>query len=157
MVSMNKSFQNCSVLILFLLLVVVLSGCSAIPRVKLTDNSMEPNFFEGDQFDVYEISQNDISRGDLLYFKLSFSEQYLVKRVVGLPNETIMIRDGEIYIDDILLEETYKVIPPNYEIQVQLTNDMYFLLGDNRANSMDSHNFGPISIEEIVDLAIPVK
>lgn len=74
-----------------------------------------------------------------------------VKRVVGLPGDTVEIQDGYLYVNGERYEEEYLTNRPNYEMAAYtVPEDMFFVLGDNRSNSNDSHLIGPISREMIV-------
>ncbi len=74
-----------------------------------------------------------------------------VKRVVGLPGDTVEIKDGYLYVNGEKYEEDYLTHRPNYNMQpYTVPEDMFFVLGDNRSNSNDSHIIGPISRDMIV-------
>jgi signal peptidase I len=76
--------------------------------------------------------------------------------LIGLPNETISIRDGKVYINGSVLEEPYEVVPPPYKMaELKLDEDSYFVLGDNRADSSDSHQWGPRKGSDIKGKAVP--
>ena len=112
-------------------------------RVSQTGYSMEPNFHDGDIFRVETIPLADLQRGDLIV--VEHEGNLLLKRLIGLPNETVAIRDGIVYINGSALDEPYDVVPATYTMDdVQLDNDSYFILGDNRPDSIDSHQLGPI-------------
>jgi signal peptidase I len=76
----------------------------------------------------------------------------LIKRVIGLPGETIEIKAGRVYINGTKIEEPYitSFCEVSCDKQWTLKDDEYFVLGDNRNNSMDSHSFGPINRHLIV-------
>lgn len=74
-----------------------------------------------------------------------------VKRVVGLPGDTVEIRDGYLYVNGVKYEEDYLTHRPNYSMSAYtVPENMFFVLGDNRSNSNDSHIIGPIPREMIV-------
>lgn len=124
--------------------------------------SMEPNFHEHEYLMVDEISYRfkAIERGEIVVFRYPKDPQeYYIKRVIGLPGETVSIKDGYVYItgtDGVTskLEESYL---PSYvttvalsEEPVTLDSDEYYVLGDNRNGSKDSRSFGPVQKSFIV-------
>jgi signal peptidase I len=123
-------------------------------RVKINGYSMEPNFTDGDVFKIEEIPLTDLKRGDLVLVEVNGN--LLIKRLIGLPNETISIRDGKVFINGNALEEPYNVVSPLYTIDaVRLDEDFYYVLGDNRNDSSDSHAWGPVKGSAIKGRAVP--
>lgn len=127
--------------------------------------SMEPNFYDHEYLIIDEITYRFRSpkRGDIVVFKYPKDpSQYFIKRVVGLPGETIFIEDGQVYLKNIhnnefeLLAENYLSpgmethLPLNGYSHVFLGDDGYFLLGDNRDQSLDSRVFGPVKKDLII-------
>lgn len=106
---------------------------------------------EGDTAYVF----NPPQRGDIVVFHLADRQQAdLVKRVVGLPGETVEMRDGRVYVDERLLEEPYlSAFDDSDEPPIVVSEGHYYVLGDNRAVSFDSRSMGPISLEYIVGKA----
>lgn len=80
------------------------------------------------------------------------SEDY-IKRVVGLPGEQIRIRGGEVVVDGVPLQEPYVANQGAYSGAWRLGSDEYFVLGDNRGNSSDSHMWGTLPEENIIGRA----
>jgi len=123
-------------------------------------SSMEPNFYEKDYLIVNEISYrfNAPKRGDIIVFKYQEGnkKEYLIKRIVGLPGESVVIKDGKVYVKNsdgqLLLEEPY--LPIDRETKGEMTEEIkegnFFVLGDNRPVSLDSRYFGQISGSKIV-------
>lgn len=119
--------------------------------------SMEPTFYERDYLLIDEISYrfNEPRRGDVVVFRYPEDPQeHFIKRLIGLPGETVHIADGNVSITDAagntkILKESYL---PNYVKTVGWTvNDItlkpneYYFLGDNRNGSKDSRVFGPVN------------
>lgn len=125
----------------------------AIPRYEVEGHSMEPSFHSEERVVVstvhYQLS--DPQRGDVVVFE---REKNLIKRVIGLPGETVRLRNGQVFINGQLLQEDYIdrfcTLGTCRDTTWQLGEDEYFVLGDNRVNSHDSHNFGPIHRDQII-------
>lgn len=120
--------------------------------------SMEPSFHNGDYLLVDELSYRfrEPQRGEVVVFEspLNPSQRY-IKRIIGLPEETIEIENGEVIIkkdtiSQTLDETTYLGgFETPGDITVTLQEDEYFLLGDNRDSSYDSRRWGPLPKENI--------
>ena len=123
--------------------------------------SMEPNLHDYEYLIIDEISYRfqEPKRGEIVVIKYPFSpNQHFIKRVVGLPGEKIHVTAGKVYIfnqdypDGIELEENYlspDVTTPG-EVEVELSENEYYFLGDNRSASLDSRAFGPLTKDSIV-------
>jgi signal peptidase I len=152
---MPKSWQ-CLIVAVAVLATVQIACGQQSSRVKLSGESMRPNFADGDIFMVEEVPLTDLKRGDLVLVKNPLNDNALLKRLVGLPGETVSIHDGKVYINGIALEEPYEVVPPLYNREdVKLDSDSYYVLGDNRNDSLDSHVWGPIEGSNITGKATP--
>lgn len=90
--------------------------------------------------------------------ELGYREDMMIKRVIGLPGETVELIEGKYYIDGELLEEDYldegTITEPKIGTHWELGEDEYFVSGDNRGNSSDSRNYGPLHKDEIKGKAI---
>lgn len=125
--------------------------------------SMEPSFHTHEYLLIDEISYrfNEPERGDVVVFRYPRGPQeYFIKRIIGMPGETVEIKEGRVYIYNEVHPEG-KVLEENYleqdtethgleEGRRELEDDEYFLLGDNRNSSKDSRNFGPVKESFIV-------
>ena len=131
--------------------------------VTMQEGSMEPTLASGDRFFINRMAYKlgTPERGDLIVFKTSPKEDASlhIKRVIGLPGETIQIKDGQILING----ETYKEgrdfpsisSPGLAEEEISLQNGEYFVLGDNRNNSSDSRDMsvGNVRRDKIIGRA----
>lgn len=131
-------------------------------RTGVSGSSMETTLSDGDQLIVDKISYRfrDPKRYDIVVFPYRYEENtYYIKRIIGMPGETIQIVDGYVYIDGEPLEEHYGNEVMNKagtaEEPLTLGEDEYFVLGDNRNNSQDSRaaNVGTIHREDIIGRA----
>ncbi len=130
--------------------------------------SMEPNFHDHEYLLIDEISYRfrEPARGEIVVFRYPRDQkEFFIKRIIGLPGETVELRDNAIYIynDDnpegFLLDELSYLSPEVKTVSlgedtIALGNDEYFLLGDNRSRSMDSRQFGSVQKSLIVGRAI---
>ncbi|MDE2858632.1 MAG: signal peptidase I [Chloroflexota bacterium] len=145
--------------VVFVVAVTVLFDL-AIPRSLVDGHSMEPTFYGDDRLVVSRIHYllGSPERGDILVFNSlvpSESERgiMLIKRVVGLPGETVEMRDQRVYIDGNALEEPYIKELCRHRCSDKtwvLGQDEYFMMGDNRNNSRDSRVFGAVPLGKIV-------
>ena len=148
----------------FQILVVVVFGIMTamclFSTVAMQEGSMEPTFSTGNKFLVNKVIYkfSEPKRGDIIVFKTSPDDDASlhIKRVIGLPGETIQIRDGQILIDGVTYREGRdlpKISNPGLATnEVYLESDEYFVLGDNRNNSEDSRygDIGNINKKYIV-------
>jgi signal peptidase I len=130
-----------------------------LPRYIVDGASMQPNFHTSERVIVDRLSMilSGPSRGDIVVLESPRSdEDLLIKRVIGLPGEHVAIQNGRVYIDGALLEEPYVEEFCTYlscEGEWMLGSDEYFVLGDNRNHSLDSHSFGPVKEDAIQGIA----
>ena len=124
--------------------------------------SMEPNLHNDQRVLVIKASYwfGDPQRGDVIIFDHPEDpSRTLIKRVIALPGEQVEIKDGQVYITDIndytfLLTEPYINEEPNYTYGPRVVaEDEYFVLGDNRNSSTDSHSWGMLPGDNIIGKA----
>lgn len=143
--------------IVFTLLIYILVRHFLFENYRVVGYSMTPTL-EDDQFLVVnklDYRLHDPQRGDIVVLRdPRDGDRKLIKRLIGLPGETVEIRQGEVYINDQRLDELYIASPGHYSLApTAVPIEHYFVLGDNRNNSSDSHNWGTLSGDEIVGKA----
>lgn len=148
--------------IIISLLIIVPIRYFLIQPFYVKGASMEPNFFDHEYLIIDEISYRfkEPQRGEVIVFHYPKDpSQFFIKRVIGLPGETIKLHDGQITIINqerpqgfVLDETTYleKETRTRGELEIKLKPDEYFVLGDNRSSSLDSRIFGPIKRKNII-------
>lgn len=114
--------------------------------------SMEPTLHENQRLIVEKVSYrlNAPQRGDVVVVDVIDSDVPLIKRVVGLPGETVEIRDNAVLVNGRTLAEPY--LPPLWQVNyppTQVPENFVFVMGDNRPVSRDSRSFGPVAIDQI--------
>ena len=99
--------------------------------------------------------QKTPQRGDIVIFALPMdTKQEMIKRVIGLPGETVAIKDGVVTINNAPINESFITEPPLYSGEWTVPKGQYFVLGDNRNNSADSHSWGFLPQENIIAKAV---
>ncbi len=158
-----KEILSTSVYLLLVLLGAYLIVTFVGQRTQVSGSSMETTLSNEDQLIVDKISYRikDPKRFDIIVFPFQYDkEKYYIKRIIGMPGETVQIDDdGTIYIDGKPLEENYgrEVIrdPGRASEAIKLGADEYFVMGDNRNNSSDSRDpaVGNIHRKDIIGRA----
>lgn len=125
------------------------------PRYAVEGHSMEPNLHETARLFTIDIGLVPrLQRGDLVIARSPIGEINVVKRLIGLPGETVEIMQGVVYVDGTRLDEPYVRNHARYSGVWHLGLDEYFVLGDNRSHSTDSHNYGPLPRARIEGVAL---
>ncbi|MDF9408165.1 MAG: Signal peptidase I S [Pelotomaculum sp. PtaB.Bin013] len=125
---------------------------SMLPTLKVGDHLIIDKLF-------YKLNgTRGINRGDIVVFNppesADLNEKVLIKRVIGLPGETISIKGGLVYINGKQLDEPYILEKPNTDFAPFMVPDNeLFVMGDNRNNSYDSRFWGPVSLANIIGKA----
>lgn len=132
---------------IIIIIVVILVRTFIATPVRVNGSSMYPTL-KGNEIMLLN-KLGHINRFDIVVLKIDGREDNLIKRIIGLPGETVEIKDNDIYINDKKIEDKYGY-GVTYNIdKVTLKKDEYFILGDNRKISLDSRVFGTIHKDEI--------
>ena len=130
---------------------------TAIQTFIVVGSSMEPSFHSGQRILVNKAIYylHEPERGDVIVFKPLDNERAdYIKRVIALPGDTVEITMETVYINDSKLAEPYIKAPPSYTLDKQkMPANNYFVLGDNRNNSNDSHNSWLVPRQHIIGKA----
>lgn len=127
-------------------MVVLIRSFIATP-VRVDGDSMNKTFKNGDILILYKLSE--IKRFDVIVLHEEKDNEKIIKRIIGMPGDTVAIKDGEIYINDEKIDDEYAYGMTSDYDRITLKSDEYFILGDNRLISKDSRYFGPIKEKEI--------
>ena len=114
--------------------------------------SMEPNLHENQRIIVEKVSYRfeQPARGDIVVVDVADSDVPLIKRVVGLPGESVGIINGQLIVNEQVLNEPYLSPFPTYNYPMTIVpDDHIFVMGDNRPVSRDSRSFGAISLDAV--------
>lgn len=138
-------------LVLSVLLFLAINTISA--RIRVDGSSMEPTLQSGEFIVVnrlaYKFGEPELSDVVVFHFPGDPGLEY-IKRVVGLPGDSIRIMDGTVFVNDQPLNEPYIAAQPRYNGSWNVPEDHIFVLGDNRNNSSDSHNWGAVPMENVI-------
>jgi signal peptidase I len=144
-------------LVLSVVLFVSINLISA--RIRVDGASMEPTLISGEYVIVSRLSYRlgTPQRGDIIvfHFPRDPKEEY-IKRVIGLPGDEVEVRTGAVSINGQPLDETYLKAKMDYTGSWRIPAGQLFVLGDNRNNSSDSHDWGTVPMEYVVGKAILV-
>ncbi|OGY60516.1 MAG: signal peptidase I, partial [Candidatus Colwellbacteria bacterium RIFCSPLOWO2_02_FULL_45_11] len=142
------------ILAVVLISIYVIYGFIAQPFL-VQGASMEPNFSSGDYLLVDEATYyfREPVRGEVIVFKNpNDADEFYIKRIVGLPGEEVIVSDNEVFVNGELVDEPYLAdgIKVDGRYVFQLDQDQYFVMGDNRPQSFDSRNWGPLGEDLII-------
>ena len=157
-VHISRTFLKEAAFTICLALVIFIAIQAILVQIVVEQTSMIPSIEDGQRVLINKVTYyfHDPERGDIIVFNpLDQSGKIpLIKRIVGLPGETVEIESGLVYIDEFPLEEPYIRSHPNYVLApIIVPEQHYFVLGDNRNNSRDSHQGWTVPEDNIVGKA----
>lgn len=157
-IQLLRSLREVLETVLPALLIALLINIFIGQATRVEGQSMEPSLYTNQRLVVEKVSYrlHGPDRFDVVVLRApNQGSDPLIKRVIGLPGETVEIHDGHVYINGELLKEDYisQETRPGREPKVLVPPLHVFVLGDNRNHSNDSRSFGPVPIEDIVGRA----
>ena len=139
-----------------LTLVIFVLVNAATGRFRIEGASMEPNLHDSEYVLIDKISYrlHAPERGDVIVFERQGVERDYIKRVIGLPGDSVQIAGGKVLVNGRALDEPYLNTTMLNDMPArQIEADRYFVMGDNRNNSSDSRSFGSIAAKDIIGRA----
>ena len=168
---LRETLETIGLAFLLFLLINIVSA-----RARVDGYSMLPTLNDGEFVLVSRLTNlfGGYQHGDIIVFRPpmypeasffrhllglpSISDEYedYIKRVIGLPGETVKVENGSVFIDGVRLIEPYIAAPPDYSGEWTVPAGELFVLGDNRNNSADSHVWGFLPIKNVLGRAVVV-
>lgn len=156
--------ENIRLVAIALILAILIRIFIAEPRYIPSD-SMIPTLHTGDRLVVEKVSYHfhPPKTGDIVVFEppeqlqsLGYrKDQVFIKRIIGKPDDLVRVNNGKVYINDRPLSEDYIAEPPDYQlVSVKVPEAEFFVMGDNRNDSNDSHIWGFLPKQNIIGRAI---
>jgi signal peptidase I len=142
------------------LAVILFLGINTVSaRVRVDGFSMIPTLKDGEFVLVSKVNYRfgNVERGDIIVFHFPLDpQQELIKRVIGLPGDTVNVQNGTVSVNGQMLTEPYISAAPAYSGVWTVPQGQLFVLGDNRNDSSDSHSWGFLPFEKVVGKAVVI-
>ena len=135
-----------------IIIAVILIRTFIITPVRVDGASMDQTLEDGQILLLYKLS--NIDYGDIVVLDEKKEGEIIIKRIIGMPGDTVSINDNTVYVNGEELEEDYAYGETSDYEEITLGDDEYFILGDNRPISKDSRYFGPVKEDEIIGKVI---
>ena len=137
---------------------ILFLGINAVSaRIRVDGESMLPTLRSGEFVVVNRLAYRlgSPGHGDVIVFRFPRDpHQEYIKRVIGLPGDRVNVARGLVTINGQAMAEAYIAAPPGYQGEWVVPDGAVFVLGDNRNNSSDSHNWGPVPLEDVIGKAV---
>lgn len=122
--------------------------------VKVSGQSMYPSINDGQNL-IRQSHFYDVDRFDVVVIKANSEHRALIKRVIGMPGDTVQIREGELFINGKYVKQDFTYMIQSFDVnEFVVPTDKYYVLGDNRPNSMDSRVFGLIDQRDLMGVVL---
>ena len=146
------------VVVISLFLFFSINAVSA--RIRVESVSMQPTLFAGNFVVVNKLAYQfgEPERGDIVVFEYppDPNQDPYIKRVIGLPGESVQIADGKVMINGVHIQEPYLVSDTHQGGGWSVPEDSLFVMGDNRRNSSDSRSWGVVPLENVIGKALVI-
>lgn len=137
-----------NIVFLIILTAIIITRIFFFSPIRVNGTSMYPTLQDKEFMILNKISlKQGINRFDIVV--VQENNKYIIKRVIGLPGESVMYKDSKLYINGKVIEDNYSKTTTNDFDNVVLGENKYFVMGDNRAVSSDSRIIGPVNIKNI--------
>ena len=134
---------------ILIIIVILLIRTYIVTPIRVNGTSMYPTLKQNEIMILNKIGlKSGIDRFDIVVVKTDNNR--IIKRVIGLPGESVMYEDGKLYINGKYVEDSYSLSETKDFDNIVLKEDEYFVLGDNREVSKDSRMIGPVKKEQIL-------
>ena len=148
---MNKENKKEAVTYLLIILFIILVRTYVVTPVRVSGSSMANTLKNGEilLLNKFEYRFSDIKRFDIVVVKAH--KERIIKRVIGLPGETLKYENDILYINDKMIEENYlDEVTKDFTYEGKIPDGCYFVMGDNRDDSLDSRYFGCFPKKDIL-------
>ena len=137
-----------NIVFLIILTAIIITRIFFFSPIRVNGTSMYPTLQDKEFMILNKISlKQGINRFDIVV--VQENNKYIIKRVIGLPGESVMYKDSKLYINGKVIEDNYSKTTTNDFDNVILGENEYLVMGDNRAVSSDSRIIGPVNIKNI--------
>lgn len=147
--------ETLETLVLAAVMVLAINIFSA--RIRVDGVSMQPSFYQDDFVVVNKLAYTfgDFKRGDVVVFPYPRNpEEDYIKRVIGLPGDHVVIEEGLVMVNGVLLDEPYIAEAPRVDYEISVPDGELFLMGDNRNSSSDSRVWGTLPLGDVIGKAV---